>query len=86
MHTPNAKLISKDSFSSGREILLTEFPIRIGRAVDSDVVVGDRWVSREHCEIECDDVQLVIRDLDSKYGTFINGEKSVNGHCNTVMN
>ncbi len=67
------RLIAKDPLVSAREIELLEFPIRIGRGSEADVRMGDRWVSREHCEIDCVDGVLVVRDLGSKHGTFVNG-------------
>lgn len=68
-----AKLIAKDPLVSCREIVLTNFPLRLGRGSETDVSVGDRWVSREHCEIDCIDDVLLVRDLGSKHGTFVNG-------------
>lgn len=68
-----ARLIAKDPLVSCREIPLTNFPLRIGRGPETDVRVGDRWVSREHCEIDCIDGVLLVRDLGSKHGTFVNG-------------
>lgn len=69
-----ARLIAKDPLVSCREIPLTSFPLRIGRGPETDVRVGDRWVSREHCEIDCTDGgALLVRDLGSKHGTFVNG-------------
>ena len=70
--TPFAKLIAADSDGPHREISLTEFPLRLGRGAEADVCVEDRWVSREHCEIDLVDTTLVVRDLDSKHGTFVN--------------
>jgi pSer/pThr/pTyr-binding forkhead associated (FHA) protein len=68
-----AKLITQDLFVSSREIALSEFPLHLGRGQEADVQVGDRWVSREHCEIDCVDDVLLVRDLGSKHGTFVNG-------------
>ena len=68
-----AKLIAKDSLVSSREIALTEFPLRLGRGPEANVQIGDRWVSRDHCEIDCVDDVLLVRDLGSKHGTFVNG-------------
>jgi pSer/pThr/pTyr-binding forkhead associated (FHA) protein len=68
-----AKLIAKDPLFSFHEIDLIDFPLRIGRGPDADVQLGDRWVSREHCEIDSADDALVVRDLGSKHGTFVNG-------------
>ncbi len=68
-----AKLITHDVFASSREIALTEFPLHLGRGPEADVQVGDRWVSRDHCEIDCVEDVLLVRDLGSKHGTFVNG-------------
>lgn len=68
-----AKLVATDSDVPCREISLTDFPRRLGRGTEADVCVEDRWVSRDHCEIDLIDDILMVRDLDSKHGTFVNG-------------
>jgi pSer/pThr/pTyr-binding forkhead associated (FHA) protein len=68
-----AKLVIANSTESCGEIPLTDFPLRLGRRPEADVCIDDRWVSREHCEIDFVDDVLVVRDLDSKHGTFVNG-------------
>ena len=67
------KLIASNPMESCEEILMAEFPLRLGRSPDADVSIDDRWVSREHCEIDFVDDALLVRDLDSKHGTFVNG-------------
>lgn len=47
----------------------------IGRSNDCDVVLPKRQVSRYHAQIERDDGGYVLRDLNSKNGTYVNGEK-----------
>jgi DNA-binding response OmpR family regulator len=47
----------------------------IGRWQDNDVVIDDRWVSRYHAQIRREGEQYVIRDLDSKNGTLVNGQR-----------
>ncbi|HSJ58111.1 MAG TPA: FHA domain-containing protein [Anaerolineae bacterium] len=47
----------------------------IGRWHDNDVVVDDRWVSRYHARIVRRDDRYVVEDLDSKNGTFVNGQR-----------
>jgi DNA-binding response OmpR family regulator len=49
--------------------------ISIGRWEDNDVVVDDRWVSRHHAQVRREEGGYVIRDLDSKNGTFVNGQR-----------
>jgi len=68
-----AKLIARDELVPPREIPLPEFPMRLGRSAEADICVEDRWVSREHCEIDRVDRRLQVRDLGSKHGTFVNG-------------
>ena len=49
-----------------------DLPVIIGRGDQADVIVDDRWVSRVHCELSMLEDQLVVRDLESKHGTYIN--------------
>lgn len=67
------KLVARDALVSLQEIPLPEFPMRLGRSAEADVCIEDRWVSREHCEIDRIDGVLRVRDLRSKHGTFVNG-------------
>ncbi len=47
--------------------------ITIGRA-NSDVIVNDLLSSRVHCSIEVSDQMIVLRDLESTNGTFVNDQ------------
>ncbi len=49
--------------------------ISIGRWEDNDVVIDDRWVSRHHAQVRREEEIYVIQDLDSKNGTFVNGQR-----------
>jgi sigma-B regulation protein RsbU (phosphoserine phosphatase) len=50
---------------------------RIGRRPDSDLVLTGAEVSRDHAEIVKTADRYVIRDCDSKYGTYVNGSRVV---------
>jgi hypothetical protein len=58
-----------------------EFPLRwdreivIGRSSDLDMVLVEDMVSRKHAKIATMAGQVVIQDLGSTNGTFVNGEK-----------
>ncbi len=53
------------------------FPIiSIGRSPENIVVIPDLEVSRKHAELTTDGVKLMLRDLNSKNGTFLyNGKE-----------
>ena len=52
--------------------------IEIGRAPDNDgIKVDDIGLSRRHCSIREDGGRLVVEDLGSRNGTFVNGERIV---------
>lgn len=47
----------------------------IGRSSDLDMVLVEDMVSRKHAKITCQDGKVLIEDLGSTNGTFVNGEK-----------
>jgi pSer/pThr/pTyr-binding forkhead associated (FHA) protein len=59
----------------GPEIAVSKARFVIGRASDCDLVVSCCWVSRHHCQIVIHEDDVEIRDLDSKNGTHVNGER-----------
>lgn len=70
-----AKLIGLDSVQSDT-IHLESFPVLVGRSEDLALTLNDRWVSRRHCVLEmAEDGELVVRDLESKHGTFVNNSR-----------
>jgi pSer/pThr/pTyr-binding forkhead associated (FHA) protein len=58
-----------------------EFPLRmdreiiVGRSSELDMVLVEDMVSRKHAKITTAGEQIVIQDLGSTNGTFVNGEK-----------
>lgn len=63
-----------DQTRSLRRFPLNEFPYRMGRQEDLELCLPTAEISRVHAEITNDDGELVIRDLDSTNGTFVNHE------------
>jgi len=49
--------------------------IVVGRSSDLDMVLVEDMVSRKHAKISATGDQIVIQDLGSTNGTFVNGEK-----------
>jgi hypothetical protein len=52
-----------------------EREIVIGRSSELDMVLVEDMVSRQHAKIAANSGQVVIQDLGSTNGTFVNGEK-----------
>lgn len=48
---------------------------RVGRSPDCDFVIDDEKVSRSHATINADAHRLVIEDLGSTNGTWVNGQR-----------
>lgn len=61
--------------SCGAACELVEGKITIGSAAENALVLADRKVSRRHLELELLDTGPVVRDLDSKNGTFLDDER-----------
>ena len=69
------KLINIDPLMRKSRIVLDKLPATLGRSPNSEIYLTDRWVSRCHCEIDHVNGTLTVRDIGSKHGTFVNGEK-----------
>lgn len=48
---------------------------KVGRTAPADIVVAHRSVSREHCMIGIANDELLVSDLNSTNGTYIDGER-----------
>lgn len=53
--------------------------ISIGRLSTNNIHLTNRSVSRKHCLIEAIDKYLYLVDLGSKFGTYLNGRKLIEG-------
>ncbi len=59
-----------------RSVAVAQGPrLRIGRGQANDVILDDLQVSRSHAEVLLDRDGATVRDLDSRNGTFLNGER-----------
>lgn len=50
-------------------------PVVLGRSQVADIRLRDGTVGRKHCRVAWEDGELIATDLDSRNGTFINGER-----------
>jgi serine/threonine-protein kinase len=61
--------------------LVSEFPIEgqeprvVGRSSVADIQIRDAKLSRRHCEIRATPAGYILRDLQSRNGTFVNGAR-----------
>jgi pSer/pThr/pTyr-binding forkhead associated (FHA) protein len=66
---PKLVFISKDLENQAYELLLEK--TTVGRGNFNTLVLADHSVSLTHCEILMNGTEIIIRDLDSSNGTFI---------------
>ena len=71
-------LIVERGQGAGRRITLTEFPVTIGRDPSNTVVLDDDEISRFHVRIKKRGRLHICEDLESRNGTFINGDRILN--------
>lgn len=71
--------VSVDTRQPRLEVGGTAYPLvravtRLGRGTDTDIRIEDPGASRNHCEIVLG-APVLVRDLNSTNGTFVNGQK-----------
>jgi len=69
------KLIGLTPPFEGDEIKVNKFPYKIGKKPINDLVINDEHVSREHAVLLKEDGNVILQDLNSTNGTFVNGQK-----------
>ena len=64
-------------FASGisQEVIVPSQGLTIGRTRDNDLVIDEPTVSRYHARIAIENNQLVLYDLDSTNGSFVNNKR-----------
>src|SRR5581483_6302488 len=68
------RLVVSDSL--GRRIVTIDKPLfTIGRRSEADLRLPGADISRAHAEIAVQDGTCTIRDMQSRFGTFVNGER-----------
>jgi pSer/pThr/pTyr-binding forkhead associated (FHA) protein len=72
MTTPQCAYLTDPA---GQEHSLENLPAKIGRAVENELVIISKRVSREHARIWRDGRRIFLEDLGSTNGTFHNDER-----------
>lgn len=71
------KLVMTGGKGAAQEVVVTGPRFFIGRAEDCQLRPRSDLISRHHCVILQDEGLLLVRDLGSKNGTFVNGHRVV---------
>jgi serine phosphatase RsbU (regulator of sigma subunit) len=75
MPQPTPRLIVTDP-RGRRQVPIDKSLLTLGRRTESDIQVTGVGVSRHHAEIAAGTGGFLLRDLDSKFGTFVNGKRT----------
>jgi pSer/pThr/pTyr-binding forkhead associated (FHA) protein len=70
-----AKLVLLSAGMTGRTHDLKADKTTIGRVEDNTFQIAEPSVSSHHCEVLLQGGEVIVKDLNSTNGTFINGEK-----------
>src|ERR1700728_3276939 len=71
------RLVVVDPNGTRRDVALSVFPFRIGRQAGNELTLRDSRVSRQQAQITDVNGTMVLEDMGSSHGTFVNGEKIV---------
>ena len=69
------KLVCVDVVAPHGNIRIPSLPAVLCRNPEAEIRVDDSWASHCHCEIVEIDGSLIVRDLGSTHGTFVNGSQ-----------
>lgn len=70
-----ALLFISGKYKTAEFPLPAEGELLVGRAADLDLVLSEEMVSRKHAKLRIQGASLVLTDLGSTNGTYVNGEK-----------
>jgi sigma-B regulation protein RsbU (phosphoserine phosphatase) len=73
--SPTPRLVVSDP-RGRRQVPIDKTILTLGRRTESDIQVTGVGVSRHHAEIAAGSAGFLLRDLDSKFGTFVNGQRT----------
>ena len=65
----------EDGDVAGEPVVVDSSGLKIGRSAPADIVVPHKSVSREHCLIGLANDELLVTDLNSTNGTFVDGAR-----------
>ncbi len=72
---PKLRLVVRQGGEAGREYPLNDGVLKLGRGDDCDILLTDASVSRRHAEISVSSDKVLVKDLGSTGGTFVNDNR-----------
>src|ERR1700722_13795295 len=60
-----------------REVAISSTPYRIGRQAGNELTLRDSRISRQQAQILAVDGGMVLEDMGSRHGTYVNGQKTL---------
>jgi pSer/pThr/pTyr-binding forkhead associated (FHA) protein len=69
------KLILSKPDGLSQEFILNKDLVTLGRATTNDIVLAGGRVSRNHAQVQCTDEGLILTDLNSANGVWLNGQR-----------
>ncbi len=63
-----------------RQVPLASTPFTIGRQKGNELTLSDTRISRQQAKIDLRDGKYILEDLQSRHGTFVNGQKITAPH------
>lgn len=73
--TMTVALVTFSKSGTRREFTIKKGTTVIGRKTDADLRIPLNEISRSHCELAVEGDEVILRDLDSRNGTFLNDEE-----------
>ncbi len=71
----SARLVVIEPNGTRREVAINASPFRIGRQAGNELTLRDSRISRQQAQILATDGVMVLEDMGSRHGTFVNGER-----------
>ncbi len=68
-------LIVRKGFAQQQRFQLTQNEILIGRDTSADITIDEQIVSRKHARIFLQNNRILVQDLNSSNGTYVNGQQ-----------
>ena len=75
-----AMLLMVEGPVPGKRFFVEQPVLLMGRDETCEIVIPERQVSRRHASIHAEGDRYILKDLDSKNGTFVNGQPVLGPH------